>query len=104
MSSASTIVVPSKPTGRRSVSMYGNAGKAAIVPVRTGESSATQVAELSPVLTGTIAAFPAFPYIDTDLRPVGFDGTTIVDADDIYFRNVMLMERFHIGRASCRER
>ncbi len=60
----------------------------------TGSGAATQVAELSPVLTGTIAAFPAFPYIDTDLRTVVFDGTTIVDADDIYLRNVMLMKRF----------
>src|SRR5260221_11721179 len=50
MSSASAVVVPSKTSGRRSVSMYGNAGKAAIVPVRTGESSATWVAAPLPVV------------------------------------------------------
>src|SRR5258708_38350678 len=50
MSSASTIVEPSRTTVRRSASIYGNAGAAAIVPVRIGESSATTVAAPLPVV------------------------------------------------------
>jgi hypothetical protein len=60
----------------------------------TGSGAATVVAELPPIFTGTIATSPALPYIDTDLRTVVLDGSTIVDTDDIYLRNVMLMKRF----------
>jgi hypothetical protein len=57
-------------------------------------STGGQVAELPPVLSGTIQDSPAKPYIDTDLRTIVFDSTTIVDADDIYLRNVSLFRRF----------
>jgi hypothetical protein len=66
---------------------------AAGVVQTTGSGAATVVAELSPILTGVITS-PGFPYIDADLRTVVLDGSTIVDADDIYLRNVMLMKRF----------
>lgn len=63
----------------------------------TGSGSATQVAELPAILSGTIVASPGFPYIDrNDQRTVVFDGTTILDTDDIYLRNVLLMKRFLI--------
>jgi len=56
-----------------------------------------EVAELTPILTGTIVdedTPPAYPYVDrTDQRTIVFDGTTLVDADDIYLRNTALLKR-----------
>jgi hypothetical protein len=63
----------------------------------SGSGAATVVAELPPILSGTIVASPTFPYIDrNDERTVVFDGATILDTDDIYLRNVTLMKRFLI--------
>jgi hypothetical protein len=59
-------------------------------------SSGTQVAELPPILTGTIQSGTTKPYIDTDLRTIVFDSSTLVDTDDIYLRNVLLLQRFLI--------
>ena len=68
---------------------------AAGVVSTTGSGSAATVAELTPVLTGTIAADPVTPFIDTtDQRTVVFDATTLIDADDIYLRNMELFKRF----------
>jgi len=68
---------------------------AAGVVSTTGSGSGATVLELTPVLTGTIAATPATPYIDqTDQRTVVFDATTLVDTDDIYLRNMELFKRF----------
>jgi hypothetical protein len=51
--------------------------------------------ELPAILTGTIQdSTSAKPYVDTDLRTIVFDSQTIVDADDIYLRNVSLFRRF----------
>jgi hypothetical protein len=63
----------------------------------TGSGPATVVMELPAILNGTIVASPTFPYIDrTDQRTIVFDGTAILDTDDIYLRNVALMKRFLI--------
>ena len=59
------------------------------------QSSGALVTELPAILTGTIQnSTSAMPYVDTDLRTIVFDSQTIVDADDIYLRNVSLFRRF----------
>lgn len=57
-------------------------------------SAAGQVSELPPILTGTLAAEPALPFITADKRSVVFDATTIAGADDIYLRNPGLVSQF----------
>ncbi len=64
------------------------------------QSSGTQVAELPPILTGTIQSPTTKPYVDTDFRTIVFDSTTLVDTDDIYLRNVLLMRRFLVRVAT----
>ncbi|MBL8857922.1 MAG: hypothetical protein JNL28_05410 [Planctomycetes bacterium] len=50
------------------------------------------VPELSPILTGTLAASPALPFIAADGRSVVFDTTAITD--DVYLRNPALVRQF----------
>jgi hypothetical protein len=58
------------------------------------DSPTGTVQELPAILTGTLAAEPALPYITADKRSVVFDASTITD--DVYLRNPALMSQFEL--------
>lgn len=60
--------------------------------ITTGSGAGASVAELPPILTGTVAASPNVPFIAADLRTLVVAGSALTD--DIYIRNPALLRRF----------
>jgi hypothetical protein len=72
--------------------LFGGTDPSSGLVSTTGSGAMATVAELPAILTGTVAAEPALPFITADKRSVVFDSTLLTD--DIYTRNPEILKGF----------
>ncbi|MBI5362265.1 MAG: hypothetical protein HZA53_03740, partial [Planctomycetes bacterium] len=86
-------VPPPPSAGADSVSfLFPGTNPATGLVLRSGSGASAQVQELSPILSGNLAASPSTPSITSDLRSVVFGASALVD--DIYKRNPQILTGF----------